>query len=233
MANEASNKFMKDQQAAELQHYKDLSEKPKPQGLSEFTELSISEIEQLGPTERQEYLRRKAARDASGVEGALAKGAEAQAAQAKRVPAELRQQLATSMMGLTGGGLAGGLGAMGQMAKTVTPAATQASLQATGQAAQSAADAKAAGVETATYMAEQGVGSKAALKSDVKQRIENIKKDLRNWLTGIDNDDLEREMQALKSFYTDDAGNIDPEISAYIDEQTTIEKKEASGWDIF
>ena len=122
---------------------------------------------------------------------------------------------------------------MGQMAKTVTPAATQASLQATGQAAQSAADAKAAGVETATYMAEQGVGSKAALKSDVKQRIENIKKDLRNWLTGIDNDDLEREMQALKSFYTDDAGNIDPEISAYIDEQTTIEKKEASGWDIF
>jgi len=215
--------------------------------LGQFKELSVSEIEQLDPGKKAEYLRRKAARDSVGREQELMAGADKleefaglQAMQAKAVPAELRQQLASSMMGLTGGGLAQGLGAMGQMAKAVTPAITKATQAGLSSAAKTAADAKTAaadartaGVETATYMQEQGVGQSAAAKADIKQRIENIKKDKRNWLTGIDADELAREIEGLRAFYTDDSGYIDPEIDAYISKQKAVEVDEASGWDIF
>jgi hypothetical protein len=233
--NKQTGKFEQVDNTGTKTSYTPMGGKFVPQGgpMGEFEELSVSEIEMLGPTERQEYLRRKAARGASGTEAALKQGAEAQAAAAKQIPAQMRQQLASSMMGLAGGGLAQGLGAMGQMAKTVTPAVTMATIKGEKAAADAAADAVASGVDAATYLADQGVGSKAALKADVKQRIEKAKGDLRNWFSGIDADKLEREMQSLKQFYMDDNGNIDPEISRYIDEQTVIEKKAASGWDIF
>lgn len=88
-------------------------------------------------------------------------------------------------------------------------------------------------MDAATYLAEQGVGVTASIEADIKQRIEGIKKDLRNSVTGIDSDDLAREIKLLKRFYTDDAGNIDPKVAKYIDEQSAIEEDQASGWDIF
>ena len=200
--------------------------------IGEFKELSVSEMEQLDPTQRQEYLRRKAARDAMSTQESLRQGAEASAAAAKMMPEQIKSQLATSAMGLAGGGLAQGLAALGPLAKQITPAATMATQQGLATAAQQKADADVAGVDAATYLAEQGVGSKSANKRDVKSKIEGIKKDLRNWLTGIDADALAREIENLKEFYADDAGNIDPDILAYIDKQKRVEVEAASGWDI-
>jgi hypothetical protein len=203
----------------------------KPTQLTEFEELDVTEIEKLGPSERQAYLRREAARGAQKSQRSLESGAEAQAALAKSLPAMLKRQLATGMMGMAGPGAAG-LAALGQMSK-FAPDITRAGQEGEARAAQAAADAAVAGVEKSTYLQEQGVGTKAATQADVKQRIENIKKDLRNPLFGIDSDDLKREIESLKAYYTDDQGNLDPAVAAYIDEQAAVEEKEASGWDIF
>lgn len=204
----------------------------KPTQLTEFEELDVTEIEKLGPSERQAYLRREAARGAQKSQRSLESGAEAQAALAKSLPAMLRSQLATGMMGAAGPGGAAGLAALGQMSK-FAPDITRAGQEGEARAAQAAADAAVAGVEKSTYLQEQGVGTKAATQADVKQRIENIKKDLRNPLFGIDSDDLKREIEGLKAYYTDDQGNIDPDVAAYIDQQAAVEEEEAGGWDIF
>jgi len=204
----------------------------KPTEIAEFEELDVTDIERLGPSERQAYLRRKAARGAQGHERALSSGADAQAALAKSMPAMLRSQLATGMMGAAPG-IAGQLAALGHIGKTVTPAVTAAALDAQQRADQARAGAEVSKIDAATYLQEQGVGTKAATQADVKQRIENIKKDLRNPISGIDSDDLKREILALKAYYTDDQGNLDPTVATYIDEQAVVEEKEASGWDIF
>lgn len=201
--------------------------------MGDFEELSVSEIEMLSPLDRQEYLRRKAARGAMGVEQALSEGAGAAAAEAKRMPAAMRSQLATSMMGLTGGGLAQGLASMGQMAKTVTPAATLATIQGQQEAAKLKADARAAGVEGASFLAEQGVGALGNVKDVITGRVESMKAQKRNSILGLDADDVYDSIIAMKQSYTDDNGNIDPEIDRYIDELAEKEREKAEGWDIW
>jgi hypothetical protein len=202
--------------------------------VEEFRELSADEIERLGPTERQSYLRRLSARSAMDTASAAKRGAEAQAGLAESIPAELRRQLATSMMGAgAGGGGAASLASLGQIAKTVTPAYTQAAQEGEARAADAAVSAAERAAEAAVFQAEQGIGTKANLEADVKQKVENIKKDLRSDIFGIDADDLNEEILGLKTFYTDDAGNINPQLEAYIDGLASSEKKKASGWDIF
>ena len=193
-----------------------------------FQELSQEEMEALGPSERSKYLRRLGARGALEGITAAEEGAQSLKDLSKAAPAQFRSDLATAMLGAEGN-----LGAVRQVGLDVGTKAPimEAQLQAAAsEAAQTAATGKAEG---AAFLKEMGIGTKAAVESEIKQRIENIKNDLRNPLFGIDSDDLREEILMLKRFYTDDAGNLDPTVAAYIDEEARKEDDKASGWDIF
>jgi hypothetical protein len=199
-----------------------------------FQELSQEEMEALGPTERSQYLRKLGARGALEGITAAEEGAQSLKDLSKAAPAQFRSDLATAMLGASkGAGTAGKLAATRQVGLDVGTRAPimEAQLQAAAsEAAQTAATGKAEG---AAFLKEMGIGTKAAVESEIKQRIENIKKDLRNPLFGIDSDNLREEILMLKRFYTDDAGNLDPTVAAYIDEEARKEEGKASGWDIF